>query len=260
MHLTEAGTGLAVVLLHWVPLSGRLYDAELSTLADAGVKGVAVDLMGFGRSARHDGVWSFAEHAAALKAGLKAAGICEFALLGAHFSAPVALELAVDPDLGVSALALDGCAHLLPPAAMQAIGAKTAQLKGPGLQPDGSHRTFLWDQAINAYQIFDPDFVLNEASLPLIYRFLLDYLSTGPAADFGGFAPYPITERLAQVRCPLLVLTAEKDPLRAAYEPTLAAAGPRAVGRVLPGAHPLHDAGRQGEYSQALVEFLRDHA
>lgn len=256
LHLTEAGSGPAIVMLHWVPLSGRLYEAELETCAQRGFRGLAVDLMGFGRSARFDGNWTFSQHAEALKAGLAEAGIDEFAILGGHFSAPVAVELAADPDIATTGLILDGCVHLLPATAIESIAAKTSKLAGPGLHSDGSHRTFLWDQAVNALEIFDPDFVVNESTLALIYRFILDYLSTGPRLEYGGFEPYPLVERLGQVRAPILVVSAETDPLRPALEPTLAAAGDRGRGLVLTGGHPLHDPERRGEFANALCDFL----
>jgi pimeloyl-ACP methyl ester carboxylesterase len=257
MHLTEAGAGPTLVLLHWVPLSGRLYDHELPAFGAAGFHTVAVDLMGFGRSAHHEGVWSFQQHAEALQEGLASAGIEQCGLLGGHFSAPIALELTVNGATDVWALAIDGSAHLMPAEALQDIGNKSTKFAGPGLHADGSHRHFLWDQAINACQVFNPDFELSEDNVNLVYGFTLDYLSTGPAADFGSFSAYPAAERLAAVECPLMILTAETDPLYPAYEPSLAAAGDAAVGRVIAGAHPLHNLARQGEYAAEVTEFFR---
>lgn len=259
MHLTEAGEGPTLVLLHWVPLSGRLYDGELAALAAAGFHGVAVDLMGFGRSAHHDGVWDFEQHKQALEQGLLDAGIQTCGLLGAHFSTPIGLELTLNSSIEVWGLAIDGSAHLLPPTKLAHIGKQSSQYAGPGLHPDGSHRHYLWDQAVNACQVFDPNFELRDDNVHLVYSFILDYLSTGPATDFGSFAAYPAAERLAAVTCPILVVTAETDPIFPAYEPTLAAAGSSAVGKIIPGAHPLHDRSRQGEYADVLSNFFSTH-
>ena len=63
IHVTEQGAGPAVLLMHWVPLSGRMYEAELPYFAKAGRRAIAVDLMGFGRSDRREGVWSVEQHA-----------------------------------------------------------------------------------------------------------------------------------------------------------------------------------------------------
>ena len=256
MHLTEAGHGPTVVLLHWVPLSGRLYDGELTAFAAAGLHAVAVDLMGFGRSAHHDGVWNFEQHKQALEEGLLDAGIRRCGLLAGHFSTPIGLELTVSSAIEVWGLAIDGSAHLLPPADLQDIGKKSSRFAGPGVHPDGSHRVYLWDQAINACKVFDPDFELSDDTVHRMYSFILDYLSTGPASDFGSFADYPAADRIRAVTCPIFVVTAETDPTYPAFEPTLAAAGDGAEGKIIPGAHPLHDPARRGEYAAALAPFF----
>ena len=259
LHLGVAGSGPDVVLLHWTPLSARMYEQELPRLAELGFRATGVDLMGFGRSDKPALPQTFDWHADAVARGLAAAGIDRYAILGAHFSAPIAVELTVRAGSGVTALLLDGVVQLLPPEAAAKIGGKVAANAGPGLHEDGSHRTFLWDQAINAYEIFDPDFVLSDTTLPLIYRMIEDYLATGMPADFGGFAPYDMPEKLGQVRVPSCVLTADTDPLRSAQAPTVAAleAGGAEVRAVtLPGAHPLHDPERSGQYAEAIASFL----
>jgi len=259
LHLHITGSGPDVVLLHWTPLSARMYEHELPRLAELGFRATGVDLMGFGRSDKPGLPRPFDWQAEAVAQGLAAAGVDQYAVLGAHFSAPIAVELTLREDSPVNALLLDGVAQLLPPEAAAEIGRKVAETAGPGLQDDGSHRTFLWDQAINAYEIFDPDFVLNDQTLPLIYRMIEDFLATGMPEDFGGFAPYDMPTKLAAIKVPSCILTAETDPLRSAQAPTVAALeagnGPvRAV--TLPGGHPLHDPDRQGQYADAIAEFL----
>ena len=260
LHLCTAGSGPDVVLLHWTPFSARMYEHELPRLAELGFRATGVDLMGFGRSDKPGLPRPFDWHANAVGQGLSSAGVHAYAILGAHFSAPVAVDLAVRENSPVTALLLDGVAQLLPPEAVAEIGKKVAENAGPGLHDDGSHRTFLWDQAINSYEIFDPDFVLSDRTLPLIYRMIEDYLATGLPEDFGGFDPYDMPEKLAQVTVPSCVLTAETDPLRTAQAPTVAAlqAGSSAVRAVtLPGGHPLHDPDRRGQYAEAIADFLK---
>jgi pimeloyl-ACP methyl ester carboxylesterase len=259
MHLTTCGAGDAVVLLHWTPLSARMYEHEIPTLAELGYQVIAVDLMGFGRSAKPGRVLTFERHAELLGQALCNHGITTCAVLGGHFSAPVAVQLTLGPAPKVNALVLDGCGHLLPPAAAKAIGAKVANLSGPGLHADGSHRTFLWEQAVNAYGIFDPALEVSDATLPQLYRFMLDYLSTGMPADFGSFQPFDMAGKLAQVRVPTCVFTAETDALHAALGPTVDALrkGSAPVSTtILQGAHPLHNPQRRGEYARAIASFL----
>lgn len=261
MHLSTVGDGATVVLMHWTPLSARMYEHELPRLAEAGFRAIGVDLIGFGRSAKPGEIWPFEKHATIVEQGLKDAGVTSCAVLGAHFSAPIAVELTLSDTLDVTALILDGCGHLLPPEAAAAMGAKVGKMPGPGLHKDGSHRTFLWDQAINAYSIFDPAFELTAETLPQVYRFILDYLSTGLPDDFGTFSPYEMANKLAKVTVPSCVLTAETDPLRAAQQPALEAlragdADARAI--TFSGSHPLHEPSRRGEYAGAIAGFLKE--
>ena len=260
VHLTLAGQGDAVVLLHWTPLSARMYEHEIPHLAAQGFSVIGVDLIGFGRSAKPDRVLTFERHADILSQALKAHGITRCAVLGAHFSAPIAVQLVLSHAPLVSALMLDGCGHLLPPAAAKEIGAKVAKLPGPGLHADGSHRTFIWDQAVSAYSIFDPAFTVTAQNLPQVYRLMLDYLSTGMPPDFGAFQPFDMAAKLAVIQLPTFLLTAETDPIRSAQGPTAAALakGTAPVSELtFAGAHPLHDPARRGEYAMAITRFLK---
>ena len=260
VHLTTAGDGPPVVLMHWTPLSARMYEHELPRLADHGYKAIGVDLIGFGRSFNMGRVLPFERHADIVSQALKSSTVTSFAVLGAHFSAPIAVELALSSENEVTALLLDGCGHLLPEAEAKSIGSKVSKMVGPGLHDDGSHRTFLWEQAVNAYSIFDPAFEVNDRTLPLIYRFILDYLSTGLPEDFGTFQPYDMVTKLAAIAVPTCVLSAETDPLLPAQKPTVDALskGPAPVESVtLTGGHPLHDPARQGAYADAIASFLK---
>ncbi len=97
MHLTTCGAGDAVVLLHWTPLSARMYEHEIPTLAELGYQVIAVDLMGFGRSAKPGRVLTFERHAELLGQALCNHGITTCSVLGGHFSAPVAVQLTLGP-------------------------------------------------------------------------------------------------------------------------------------------------------------------
>ena len=92
---TADGGGSTVLLMHWVPLSGRMYEHELPHFAAAGVRALAVDLMGFGRSDPRKGpVWSVPQHADVLEDLLRELGAQSVTVMGGHYSTPVAVELA----------------------------------------------------------------------------------------------------------------------------------------------------------------------
>ena len=87
LHVTECGSsGIPVVLMHWVPLSGHMYDRELPHFARLGYRPLALDLMGFGRSSRRDSTWQIADHAANVTEALETLGITGAVILGGHFS------------------------------------------------------------------------------------------------------------------------------------------------------------------------------
>jgi pimeloyl-ACP methyl ester carboxylesterase len=258
LHLTEVGSGRPVVLMHWTPLSAAQFEWELPKVAALGYRAIGVDCMGFGRSERrpNDEPWAVERHAKAVGAALKAVGAQGALVSGGHFSTPVAVEVGLDESVEVAAVSIDG-GGLMPPEAITAVLARARRLPGPGLHEDGSHRSFLFDQAVNTYEIFAPGWKLTPKTLPMVYRFIEAYLSTGMPKDMGSTVPYDIAAKLGQLTLPLLVLTSETEPLKPSFEPLRAAARPGHDAHIFPGDHPLHDPDRAGEYAQTLHEFLK---
>ncbi len=263
LHVSLSGEGPPVLLLHWAPQSSRMYEHEMAHLADVGYQAVAVDLAGFGRSHKPQVIWPYERQAEALAEALDLLGIDCCAILGAHLSAPVAVHLALTNSGKVTALMLDGCAHLLPPAAQQRIGEKMAavKLKPPGYHDDGSHASLPWKRAVRSLEIYDPDFVVNKKTLSLVYRIMADDLAAGLLEDYGTFQPFDMAGSLARISQPTLVLSAERDPLVDAQVPTVDAlrmGNAPVSARTLKGTHPLHNPDRRGEYANAIAEFLRE--
>lgn len=261
LHITEAGEGPAVLLMHWVPLSGRMYAHELPVLAAAGYRAIAVDLMGFGRSDRREGpTWSVGQHADTIEDALRELGAHAVTVVGGHYSTPVAVEFAqVDraERCGVRALVIDG-GPMMPPEAFQALLQKARLGTGPGLKDDGSHRTWLWDQAVHTFGLFAPtDFKLDESHLAQVYAFIADFIDSGLRSDMSALQPYDFAARLAAVQLPTLVLTAQTEPLRASFEPMVAARG-CCTTHIFPVDHPINVPTRRGEFANALARFMHD--
>ncbi len=59
-HVAEQGEGPAVLLLHGFPDTGEVWRRQLPALADAGLRAIAPDLRGRGRSERPEGVQAYA--------------------------------------------------------------------------------------------------------------------------------------------------------------------------------------------------------
>ena len=123
------------------------------------------------------------------------------ALSAAIFSNNVTVELAHRTSLNVRAIGLDG-GPFLPPEVFEAMIKRAKVGRGPGLHDDGSHRSFVWDVAVNALNFFDPAFELNDDSVGMVYDYMADYLATGMPDDQGATAPYDLKGQLEQPQDP----------------------------------------------------------
>jgi pimeloyl-ACP methyl ester carboxylesterase len=95
-HLAEQGEGPPVLLLHGFPDTGEVWRLQLPALADAGLRAIAPDLRGRGRSERPGGVQAYAlpELVADAVGLLDALGIERAHVVGHDWGAVVAWALA----------------------------------------------------------------------------------------------------------------------------------------------------------------------
>ena len=91
-------TGPAVLLLHGEPTWSYLYRGVLDVLAEAGVRAVAVDLVGFGRSDKPAEVadHSYARHVAWVREAVDALGLDDLVLLGQDWGGLIGLRLVAE--------------------------------------------------------------------------------------------------------------------------------------------------------------------
>ena len=258
LHLRMAGDGDPLIMSHWAPLSSRMYESVLPHIARAGFRVLAFDLMGFGQSDRRAGPWQISEHADVLEEAILSLGASSCWLLGGHFSNNVTVELAHRPKIDPQGVILDG-GPFIPAEQFKAMIAKAKIGRGRGLHEDGSHRTYVWDVAVNALKFFDPDFELSERTLPMVYEYMADYLATGMPDDMGATVPYDLRARLETLALPVLVLAAETDPLRPSFEPMVELIQ-RGRGHCFPGGHPLIDPDGGAAYAAVIVDFLKEFA
>lgn len=94
--VTTGGDGPTVLLLHGFLFSRAMWASQLAALADAGHRGVAIDLLGFGDTAPAPpgGEIPLHHHAEAALDVLDAVGAERFAVVGYSMGGQVALELA----------------------------------------------------------------------------------------------------------------------------------------------------------------------
>ena len=248
VHVRLTGEGPRTLLLvHWTPLSGRMYESVALHFAAAGWRVVAPDLLGYGRSDPRPIDWSMAKWADSLAQVLDALGIERAAVLGGHNGASIALELAIARPERIERLIVDGCPVLTDElrAAFRALVATTLP----------TEPRQLIDRSVGLLTEYIPGWKPEGEELAMLWPAMLDYLETGfvPSAAVAG--AYDIEPRLPLATQPMLVLGAERDPLGSTFNRAVELARPVAS-RKFAGHHPIHFAARHAEYARAVLEFL----
>lgn len=216
LHYAESGEGPSVVLaLHQTPRSHDEFREVLPLLAHHR-RAIAMDMYGFGASAKPSGQQTIEQYADGVLALTNALGVERFALLGHHTGAVVAVEVAARRPDSVSALVLSSPAYTN-------ADYRHRHTDGPGgiddapTASDGSHLTTWWAQRAPYYPAERPD---------LLDRFVRDALApdVDPLEGHLACTRYLMEDRIDSVSAPTLVLGAAEDPFGiAAIEPVRAA-------------------------------------
>jgi pimeloyl-ACP methyl ester carboxylesterase len=254
VHYRRLGEGeRALILLHWLPLSSRMYAPAMPLLAEAGFTVIAFDLLGYGRSDPRGEPWSFPLWAESVREAARTLRVERAALLGGHSGACVATELALlDPGF-VTHLALDGCPFLTPE-----LSATFAQMRAqsrPRPSADGAHERLAFQAAAGLWRHLRPGFKVDAEGLERIWPATIDYLETDFISSASISATYDLAQRLPLVAQPCLILGAEKDTLAASFA-TARVLMPNARAHFFEGHHPVHDPADAARYVAPLLAFL----
>lgn len=107
VHVLEAGRGPAVLCVHGWPTNAHLWRHTLKALAEAGHRGIALDLLGFGSSDKpKDGPYTFEAHAQVFDAALDALGVERLGLCVHDAGGPIGLRWAIDRASRIERLCL----------------------------------------------------------------------------------------------------------------------------------------------------------
>jgi pimeloyl-ACP methyl ester carboxylesterase len=263
VHYRELGRGEPLLLLHWAPSNGRQYEALMPLFAGRGLRVLAVDIPGYGRSHKNAEGWSCAEMAGEIAAALGSIGVTRGFVVGGHLSAAIAAELAIAEPGRWPRIVLDGSPTLLP-AEMAELMGRFAGLS-PALSDSGAHRSFVWDMTERFLTEWDPSYRITAETLPVQYAYMADYLQMGfapirafidPAeARKGGLATYRALERWPLIESSVLALTAEREALRPGHARAVALLR-NAREHCFPGSHPIMDPSRGAEYATVVADFL----
>jgi pimeloyl-ACP methyl ester carboxylesterase len=262
LHFRACGAGPDIVLLPWLPASGRMYEHVMPHLARAGFRAIAFDVAGTGRSHRNVRNWTMQQYATDILEACGSLHTVPYTVIGGRFSASIAVEMLLASPAQVTGAVLDGVLGLAPEET------RKLQLPTTGISPkfaaDGAHRNFVFDVAVRTLKDWDPTFELSQATLPAVYELMRDYLEPGyeniasaaEAEARGAKPPYDVLARLGEVSQRVLVMTSDSDNLATAYNRALERAR-NSRGHKFEGSHPLLNPARAAEYAQVLVSFAR---
>ncbi|MEV5652362.1 alpha/beta fold hydrolase [Nocardia sp. NPDC052254] len=210
LHYAEQGDGPVLLLLHQTPRSWDEFRELIPLLAD-GHRVIAMDMVGFGASAKLPAPQTIEGFARGAWELLDALGIDHAAVLGHHTGAAVALEMAAAGDR-IAALLLSSCPWTDEHYRADHGGGGVDRAEQ---REDGTHLHTLWDLRRPYYP---------EPVAGLLDRFVRDALAPGvdPAEGHRACARYRMEDRIGAVTAPVLLIGAGRDPFSMPQLPVLA--------------------------------------
>jgi non-heme chloroperoxidase len=111
LHITDAGDGRPIVLIHGWPLSNEMYEYQYNDLVNNNFRVIGITLRGFGKSSKPYGDYGYDVHALDIKNILCKLDIENAVMGGFSMGGAIAIRYAsVDDGAHVSKLALFGAA------------------------------------------------------------------------------------------------------------------------------------------------------
>ena len=239
-----------MLLIHWLPLSSRMYQHVMPILAAQGVDTLAVDLLGYGRSDPRPSRWSMAEWAANVAEAVESLGFTDSRVVAGHSASCIATELAISFPQLVTEVFLDGCPLLTPQ--LRATFKAMQQAARPSPDAAGAHEALVYRTVRTTYEHYLPGFTETPESIEMLWPAMIDYLETDFVSSAPISAEYDIEQRLPLIRQPLTLLTAETDTLAGSFG-RVCALRPDAHRHQFSGHHPLHLRERAGEYAAVIL-------
>jgi pimeloyl-ACP methyl ester carboxylesterase len=107
LHVTDAGEGRSIVLIHGWPLSDEMYEYQYNDLINKNFRVIGITLRGFGKSDKPYGTYDYNVHAADIKKVLDTLEIDNAVLVGFSMGGAIAIRFVSNYDSAhVSRLAL----------------------------------------------------------------------------------------------------------------------------------------------------------
>jgi len=263
-----------LLLAHANPWSSQFWEPAMLAFADAGFRPVAFDALGYGLSDRGENSLTIEGQAQVMKEVVEALDVEVAAVVGWHQGGVVGLEFCLRHPGLCRALVMDGAGTATDEQAF-AIAARVVAVN-PTYPFRGNERSWWPDFVYGRLKLFNPHFELDAESWPVFRALMLGSLQNDPkiATTVSPMVPDAVRARLMKHKAsdvdvpyydwpihlpklslPLLLLSAEDEPLRDAHDVAVAAA-PAAEEFIYPRGHPLVGIGREAEYVAPIARFL----
>jgi pimeloyl-ACP methyl ester carboxylesterase len=92
LHITDAGEGRPIILIHGWPLSDEMYEYQYNDLINAGFRAIGITLRGFGKSDKPYGMYNYDKHASDIKKVLSKLDIKDAVIAGFSMGGSIAIR------------------------------------------------------------------------------------------------------------------------------------------------------------------------
>lgn len=255
LHYWRAGQGRPIVLMQTLPFSSQMFEALVPVLAQD-FDCIAIDPMGYGLSDYRSRPWSTEEHAAVIKEGLDNIGVDRpMIVLGGHFCASIATELAVRWRSSVSHVILDGANLDLPSVETPTEYSAQNFSKSLGVTPDRVSE--MYGYGLDLVKKLNPELtaeaLAGQQSAEFAMTFALNALFSGLPAS-----TYDMRKYLKKMRQETLLIGSPTDNNFKYHEETFALLK-RGQEHVFETINPLYQFNRPErapEYAAVIKEFV----
>lgn len=111
LHITDAGEGRTIVLIHGWPLSDEMYEYQYNDLINKNFRVIGITLRGFGKSDKPYSTYDYDTHVSDLKTVLNALEVEDAVLVGFSMGGAIAIRFVSKHEgLHISKLVLAGAA------------------------------------------------------------------------------------------------------------------------------------------------------
>ncbi|MDG2242330.1 MAG: alpha/beta hydrolase [Rhodospirillaceae bacterium] len=207
IHFHDTRDGVPLVLFHQAPMSSRQFESVYDLLAEQGVRGIGIDMPGFGKSDATNFLPRIEDYARVVPDVLDNLNIESAFVLGHHTGAMVATEVALQFGSRVIGVILNGPLPLT--AEEREAGLKYVETNEKGYHPeeDGSHFLKLFANRMG-YATANTDWTLAT-------RYIVEQLSGLGPFWYGHHAAfqYDHGKTIPQLTHPTLVLTNTGDAI-----------------------------------------------